>query len=500
MTTHDLGTLLEKTGGKTCIINRSLETGNRTHCTVVGFESDNNVESAFCTEPIFGGIILSWARMNLVQCEKCGKFGHFVLECNTLDMFISKPSKTFKRVASDECHLQLAKLYKKKSVPISHLAAFGGKSWAQVVSLAGSSNGLHFVSGSRFSFSGLTGLNVGSSPVLADNLSLDAHLAFLERSLELLIDQVSGIVHKLSDIKLKDLVLDMVMDDSELVLSPLFLTSSSVLKLGLSSSKVLTTKKIAMCNVRNINVPAKQNNVVYWHKESSNMVSIVTKMKLKPSIKPWIMNKFEGVHIFTSGLDSGFLGAGVAIIMDNSLVQHVSKKEKVPDHIVLVCFLFKGRVLVSIIGLYACAFSGNQFKQAFCVNFFIARIVNSSSFVVLGGNFNKCSSKKSASYRFCLGLGLVNSFGGHSLAGAFTWSNLRGVEKVIDHILVSKSLISAVAGHKVGFVSEFFDINHKAVSVLVGLGGLLNVRLRVLCKQVNKDHWKFKLKGMNVNE
>ncbi|KAG9294947.1 hypothetical protein G9A89_017741 [Geosiphon pyriformis] len=55
-TAHDIGTLLDKVGGKTCVINCSLETGNRFYCTVVCFESANDLDLAFLTEPILGGV------------------------------------------------------------------------------------------------------------------------------------------------------------------------------------------------------------------------------------------------------------------------------------------------------------------------------------------------------------------------------------------------------------------------------------------------------------
>ncbi|KAG9291696.1 hypothetical protein G9A89_022115 [Geosiphon pyriformis] len=181
------------------------------------------------------------------------------------------------------------------------------------------------------------------------------------------------------------------------------------------------------------------------------------------------MNRFDGVRIFTSGLNSGFLGTGVAIIMNNSLARHVFKIKEISDHVISVHLLFKGKISVSIIGLYTCASSGNQFEQTSGINFFITRVVNSSSFVVLGGDFNKGRSKKS------------------------------GVVKVIDYILISENLISAMASHKVNSVSKFFDTDHKAVLVLVDLDGLLNVHLGGLCKQASKDHRKFKLKGVNVN-
>ncbi|KAG9303801.1 hypothetical protein G9A89_018698 [Geosiphon pyriformis] len=103
-TAHNLGTLLDKAGEKTCVINRSLETGNRIYCAVVGFEFENDLESAFCIEPILGGIKLFWARIDLVQCEKYRKFGHSAMKYNAFIASLSKPSRTFKRVVSDGHH------------------------------------------------------------------------------------------------------------------------------------------------------------------------------------------------------------------------------------------------------------------------------------------------------------------------------------------------------------------------------------------------------------
>ncbi|KAG9300419.1 hypothetical protein G9A89_010044 [Geosiphon pyriformis] len=199
--------------------------------------------------------------------------------------------------------------------------------------------------------------------------------------------------------------------------------------------------------------------------------------KLRLSIRPWIKDKFNGVQIFTSGFDEGFLETGIAIIMNNSLAWHVSKVEKVPGHVISVYLFFKGKISVLIVGLYAGASFGIRFGLASVINFFLAYVVNTSSFVVLGGNFNKDGSKKkSASFGFCSSLGLVNFFGSHSLVGVPTW---------------------IMAGRKVEFVSEFFDTNHLAVLVSVGLGSLLHIHISSVHKQANRDQWKFKLKSVD---
>ncbi|KAG9294184.1 hypothetical protein G9A89_021543 [Geosiphon pyriformis] len=217
-TAYDLGNLLAEAGGKTC--------------------NDEKLEFAFCMEPIFG---------------EYGKLNHSVLECDAKTLISLTISKSFKR---------LAKLYVKKSVPISKLAAFSGKSWAQIVSLVFSSNGLHFDSGPGFgSSSGASGVIDHSSLAGLISLFLETRLTSLEHSLELLIDKVSGIIDKLDSLNLVLLALafsfqplvvsdlvnmefgsDMVLDDPKSAVLLLSSVSSGAPSSGLSSSKILTLK------------------------------------------------------------------------------------------------------------------------------------------------------------------------------------------------------------------------------------------------------------------
>ncbi|KAG9300158.1 hypothetical protein G9A89_010568 [Geosiphon pyriformis] len=156
--------------------------------------------------------------------------------------------------------LQLARLYAKKNVLIFRPAAFGGKSWVQVVSLASSSVG--FSSGSGFGSGAFShgAFSLGGGFFLLPNVdsSLSAWLASLERSLELLNDWVSGIMHKLSNVNLVPSIpplstsgvlaapaaasFNMALNDTSnnlVVMSPLLFSGSD---LGSSSSKVLTSK------------------------------------------------------------------------------------------------------------------------------------------------------------------------------------------------------------------------------------------------------------------
>ncbi|KAG9300171.1 hypothetical protein G9A89_010581 [Geosiphon pyriformis] len=274
-------------------------------------------------------------------------------------------------------------------------------------------------------------------------------MASLECSMEILSDQVSEILRKLSFVELVPIfsssciILPVVASlmssalnsdmavDSVIVLSlspPLpLMVENAILELSLNSSKVLITKvgsleskmmalkvsvglfissffisitdliwKIAMYNIRGMNNPIKQSDIVCWHKKMNNLISI-------------IINRFDGVHVFTSEVDSGYLGFGVAIIMDTSLAHYVCKVSEVPGQILCVRLLFKNKLSVSILRLYADASSIVWFFQAGNINFFITKAVNESSFVILGGDFNENGSHKCASFKKCFDLDLVNS-------------------------------------------------------------------------------------------
>ncbi|KAG9286810.1 hypothetical protein G9A89_012360 [Geosiphon pyriformis] len=478
-TAHDLGNLLAGAGGKTCVINYSLDTGNKIRCAVICFENNKNLESAFCTEPVFGGVKLSWARLDLVWCERCGKLGHSVLECDAEVSHSPKLFKSFKKkVVSDENRLQLAKLYAKKSVPISRLAAFGSKSWVQVVYLASSFNSSHFGSGPDFGSSlGASGL-VGNSS-LADPVSsiLETHLTSLECSLELLMNKMSSIVGKLDSLSLVPLALtsssqplvapgsvdtkfgsDMVLDEPDSVVDPPSLISSGASRLGSSSSKILTSK-----------VGCLESKMVALEVLVSSVLEKLDQMCAGSDSVSWITTKFDGVRVFTSGLDFGYLGSGVAIVMNNSLARHVFKVSEVPGRLLSIRLLFKNKLSVSVLGLYTGASSGVRFLQAGDINSLIAKVINESSFVVLGGDFNEDGVHKSASFKKCIDLGLVNVLAGSVLAKTLTWGNSRGVVKTIDYMFVSSSLINTVVDHDVTGVENFFNTDHKAVSVSVGL-------------------------------
>ncbi|KAG9293192.1 hypothetical protein G9A89_010529 [Geosiphon pyriformis] len=493
ITTHDLSGLVEAYGGRTCYIGCNPTSYVCDWCAVICFESKTSKLAAIGSVPVFKGASLRWAGLSLACCVVCKQFGHVSGVCS-----MGKNSGARSK-------------WVKKQAPIAHPVSFGGKTWAQVAGGPPSRVVPSGPSGVGANF-GAESVSVVSSPF--DISGLCNWMASLECSLELLTDRVSAIVKKLGCIEVVSSVssslishpvasaflascmdLDMALD-VPLATSPFLCPTidDTSPNFGSSHSKVLTAKvgglesklmvldaSIVTCNVRSMNISAKQEDIVYWYKDMGNLVSIFTETKLKDRVCSWIINKFDGVRVFTSGLDSGYLSAGVAVVMDSSLARHVCKVSEVPGWLLSVRLLFKNKLSVSILGLYAGASSVVWFSQADKINSLIAKAVNESSFVVLGGDFNEDGSHKSASFKKCFDLGLVNSL----------VKNSRGVKKTIDYVFVSSSLVNAIVHCEVLNISGHFNMDHQAVSVDLGLGELLNTHLNSLRKQVNRDRWKF---------
>ncbi|KAG9304462.1 hypothetical protein G9A89_020026 [Geosiphon pyriformis] len=269
------------------------------------------------------------------------------------------------------------------------------------------------------------------------------------------------------------------------------------LSITVMSSLAKIDNAVVTCNVRGMNNPAKQRDIIYWHKEMNNLVFIITETKLKDKVCPWIINKFDSVRVFTSGMDSGYLGSGIAIIMNNFLASHMCKVSEVSGWILFVKLLFKNKLSVMILGLYAGASLVVWFSQAGNINSLIAKAVNESFFVILGGDFNEDNSHKCTSFRKCFDLSLVNALARSSFDKILTWYNFCSVAKTIDYMFISLNLVNAIVDHNVASVKDYFNTNYMAIFVSVSLSGLLNAQLFLLHKQANRNYWKFDIKNAN---
>ncbi|KAG9307039.1 hypothetical protein G9A89_003090 [Geosiphon pyriformis] len=420
---------------KTCVINRHLVTYAQVRCAVVCFNFAESLDAVMGTTPVFRDSNLRWSSLVSVRCAKCEKLGHTSLSCAESGKVFSGDS--FHKVLSDSDKSRLAAIYAKCSVLVAHPIFFGGLSWVKVAS--------------GFSFPPLSDRvvseNVGSSlemkPSLTAAVEINDRFAALECSLTSLTECVNMLAKRLTTPNQR----------ADIVISK---------SLGVATSSKTVMEAVIFDN----SVIGKMEDTL------RNLAIMVMGLLAKIDNADMIKDKFEGVRIFTSGLEEGYVGAGVAIVMCGSLACHVSKVEKVLGRVVSVHLLFKNKLLVTFLDLYAGVLAKMRFAQAFGINSLIFKAVNTSSFVMLCGDFNENEAKKCASFKKCSDLGLVNSLGGSPVHKLSTWSNSQGINKVINYIFISENLVSAVVGQKIALVSGFFNTNHNMVGVLLWLEGL----------------------------
>ncbi|KAG9291657.1 hypothetical protein G9A89_022076 [Geosiphon pyriformis] len=424
---------------------------------------------------------------------------------NFSDLVQSYGGKTYKR------HLVL--IYAKKQTPVFCLVFFSGATWAFVIS-GSSKNSYSILLIENNSSIGSVNSLMSVVKILASRVSV------FERLFKNVLDQVANISSKLDRLlavlsanfavlfsSKYNPVLNMAVNALLFVPPEIFPSGAHVLTAKVSgletnlvvlenSIKVILNKldsfgsgsawKIATCNVRDMNVPAKQDDIIKWHMVLNNDISIVTETKLCSSIKSWIANKFPGVKVFISGLDAGFLGVGIALIMNEKLAKHVSKISEILGRLLMIHLLFKNKQSVFVLGLYVETSLNKHMIQAGFVNFFIARACNKSIFVILGSNFNKNGNKHSSSFSKCADFGLVNTLVNSSHIKAFTWKNSRSFERTIDYIFVSQSLSNVLVKVCVVDVDEFFNTDYSSVYITIGFGGILDPVLRAIRVQANK--------------
>ncbi|KAG9289479.1 hypothetical protein G9A89_008040 [Geosiphon pyriformis] len=429
---------------KTCVIDYYPVIYAQVRCAVVCFNSAESLDVIIRTISVLRDTNLYWFSLVSARCAKCRKSDHISLSC------VKSGKVSFgsllHRVLSDVDKSRLAVIYAKQSAPVACPVFFDGFFWAKVAS--GSSSPL--LSGR------IVLVNVGFSLKIKSSLpiatKINDRFATLECSLASLTEHVDMLAKRL---KTLEPMVSQLSPKCQLLVNLSSQNQGVDIVMSEGSSVVTSGETVVRAVVFNFSIIRKMENTL------KNLAIMVMSFLAKID-------------------NAGFFGTGMVIILNDSLTHHVAKIEEVPGHFISIRLLFKDKLLVAILGLYAGAFAETRFSQFSVINFFIAKAVNSFTFVVLGEDFNKNGSRKSASFKFCSDLGLVNAFNGHLLVKASTWGNSKSAMKVIDYIFVSKSLLSAVASHKVISVSDFFDTDYNAVMVSIGLDGLLDIQLNSL--------------------
>ncbi|KAG9296553.1 hypothetical protein G9A89_015145 [Geosiphon pyriformis] len=448
---HDIWNYVASVGEKTCVIDYYPVSYVQTRCTTVCFNSAESLDAVIETTPVLKGANLCWSHFVLAKCAGCGNLDYTSLICPIGGKKNIPSGASLCKPLSNLDKSRLAAIYTKHLAPVAYSVSFG----SNVLLKAGSS--------------------LEIKPISLVFLELDNRFAALECSLTSLTEYVNMLAKRLETpepmVFQLSPGLDIVISESlgvaaggETVVEVVVFDPAVISKMEETLNNFSITVMSFSAKLDN----AGLNDIICWHKEKNNLVFIFTKSKLKEKICSWIVNKFDGMQVFTSGLESGNLGAGVVVVMKFSLAKHVCKILEVSSRLLSIKLLFKNKLSVSILGLYA----GN-------INSLIAKTVNESSFVILSGDFNEDSSHKCANFKKYLDFGLVNALNESSSGKLLTWFNSQGVAKTIDYVFIFSNLVNTVLG------CGMFGV----LSVLVGLGGLLDYNY----KNANVIKWvKFK--------
>ncbi|KAG9289381.1 hypothetical protein G9A89_007942 [Geosiphon pyriformis] len=415
---HDLWDFVGSVGEKTYVIDCNPVSYVHVCCTTVCFGSESDLVSAIAAIPVIKKIGFHWSCLSLALCLVCRLPGHTFLNC--VSVKVGSTLRGRKAPLSAQNQVKLVTIYAQKSMPIPHPLAFSSKTWGSVI-------GALPVHSSYDAGSFLGSDNVGK-PLPSVVNDLEKHLVNIESGLISLAGQIG-----------EDIVIGV--GSGETIGDETTTATAMVKDLSASPHVVKLENMLEDLAALVLSLSAHFDGLV-----------LAGETKLKDKVCPWMATKFGGVQVFFSGLNSGYVSVDVAIVMNNSLAKHVCKVSEVLGCLLCIRLFFKNKLLVLILGLYTGAFLTIQFSQAVKINSLIAKAVNESSFVILGGDFNEDGSHRCASFKKCFDLGLVNS-----------------LDEIVDCSMTD--------------VLEHFDTDYNAVTVSVKLGGLLDVQLSSLCKQ-----------------
>ncbi|KAG9297895.1 hypothetical protein G9A89_000093 [Geosiphon pyriformis] len=324
------------------------------------FKFESDLANMIAVTPVIKEVSFHWSCLLLALCSVCKNSGYMSLTCKSVK--VGTILRGRKALLSAQNQFRFAKIYEKKSAPISCFLAFNGKTWASVISAPPMSS-LH---GIHFSF------------------------GFIDDDKPLSFEHIGKLAKKLDS------------------LIPTVFQPSSECQLPVTSSLQNLEGDIVM-KVGSSETTSGETAMVLDSSVSPHMIRLENMLE---GLSASVLSLFNGVWVFTSGLESGYLDVGVIVIMDSSLARHVNRVFEMSGQLLSIKLLFKDKILVSILGLYTGASSVVWFFQTGKINSFIVKAANESSFVILSSDFNENSSHKCVSFKRCADLGLVNSLVG----------------------------------------------------------------------------------------
>ena len=110
--------------------------------------------------------------------------------------------------------------------------------------------------------------------------------------------------------------------------------------------------KIAACNVRGMNYPAKQQDIFTWHNTQQHTITCISETRLNQQSARFLKHQ-NPQTIFIHTLDpQDTNGSGTGIIINRNLAPHIHSINEVPGRCITIQLKFKAKVNVTISSIY----------------------------------------------------------------------------------------------------------------------------------------------------
>ena len=115
---------------------------------------------------------------------------------------------------------------------------------------------------------------------------------------------------------------------------------------------MITQWKIATCNTRGMNNPAKQEDIIIWHIQKQHTITCISETRLNETTAKWLKNKNKEVTILHTTNSDDTNGSRAGIIINRTLLPHIHQIKEQSGRCLTIILKFKNKVSIAISSIY----------------------------------------------------------------------------------------------------------------------------------------------------
>src|SRR3954468_21151381 len=145
--------------------------------------------------------------------------------------------------------------------------------------------------------------------------------------------------------------------------------------------------KIAACNVRGMNYPAKQQDILEWYNTQQHTITCISETRLNQQTATFLKYQNSQTTFIHTSDPQDINGSGTGIIINRNLTPHIHSINEVPGRCITIQLKFKYKTDVTISSIYGKA---NQDKKtARDITKHLLKHHQHSKYSIITGDFNE---------------------------------------------------------------------------------------------------------------